>query len=264
MPELAETDAVALFVERAQAVKPGFELDGDASAVAEICRRLDGLPLAIELAAARARILSPPALLERLGQMLPVLTRRRSRPARPAAHAQRRRSPGATGSSTRKSSACSRSWPCSPAGSRSKRRRRSAARTWTRSRPWSTRASFGTKRSASGCWRRSASSLASGSTSARSLEIAGRHVDFFLALVGSGGSEAESQTSEWLGRLDPERDNLRAALKLARELGDARLELRLATALAGYWEYRSYLTRGSRAHPGGARSRSGRTCRDPQ
>ena len=74
MPELAETDAVALFVERAQAVKPGFELNGDASAVAEICRRLDGLPLAIELAAARARILSPPALLERLGQMLPVLT----------------------------------------------------------------------------------------------------------------------------------------------------------------------------------------------
>ena len=74
VPELAETDAVALFVERAQAVKPGFELNGDASAVAEICRRLDGLPLAIELAAARARILSPPALLERLGQMLPVLT----------------------------------------------------------------------------------------------------------------------------------------------------------------------------------------------
>jgi len=75
-------------------------------------------------------------------------------------------------------------------------------------------------------------------------EIARRHVDFFFALVGSGGSEAESQTSEWLGRLDPERDNLRAALKLARELGDARLELRLATALAGYWEYRSYLSEG--------------------
>jgi predicted ATPase len=74
VPALAEPDAVALFTERAQSIKPDFQLDGDAPVVAEICRRLDGLPLAIELAAARAKVLTPPALLERLEQRLTVLT----------------------------------------------------------------------------------------------------------------------------------------------------------------------------------------------
>ena len=67
--------AVQLFVERAQAVKPGFILTPEtAPAVAEIVRRLDGLPLAIELAAARVRILPPAALLARLEKRLPLLT----------------------------------------------------------------------------------------------------------------------------------------------------------------------------------------------
>ena len=51
-------------------------------------------------------------------------------------------------------------------------------------------------------------------------------------------------TSEWLDRLDRERDNLRAALNLARDLGYPELELRLATALAGFWEYRGLLQEG--------------------
>jgi predicted ATPase len=63
-----------LFIERAQAVKPDFELTNDtASAVAEICLRLDGLPLAIELATARISLFSPQALLERLGSRLKLL-----------------------------------------------------------------------------------------------------------------------------------------------------------------------------------------------
>ncbi len=67
--------SVGLFVERAHAADPGFELtDRNAAAVAEICRRLDGLPLAIELAAARVRLLPPRALLARLDQRFSLLT----------------------------------------------------------------------------------------------------------------------------------------------------------------------------------------------
>ena len=72
--ELASSAAVALFVDRARAVRPDFTLtDQNAAAVAEICRRLEGLPLAIELAAARTRLLDPAALLDRLTASLDAL-----------------------------------------------------------------------------------------------------------------------------------------------------------------------------------------------
>src|SRR5437870_2579741 len=73
--ELVQYAAVALFVERAQAVKPTFVLSEDnAAALAQICIQLDGLPLSLELAAARSELLSPQALLGRLNHRLAVLT----------------------------------------------------------------------------------------------------------------------------------------------------------------------------------------------
>jgi non-specific serine/threonine protein kinase len=72
---VAAAAAVQLFVARAQAVRADFELTPEnAPMVAAICRRVDGLPLAIELAAARIKVLPPPALLDRLDRRMPLLT----------------------------------------------------------------------------------------------------------------------------------------------------------------------------------------------
>ncbi|HSH81589.1 MAG TPA: adenylate/guanylate cyclase domain-containing protein [Herpetosiphonaceae bacterium] len=81
---LTQYDAVRLFIARAQEVRADFAVtNANAPAVAEICVRLDGLPLAIELAAARVRLFSPPALLARLGSRLTLLTGgARDQPAR--------------------------------------------------------------------------------------------------------------------------------------------------------------------------------------
>jgi predicted ATPase/class 3 adenylate cyclase len=72
---LSQYEAVALFIDRATAVRPDFVVTNEnAPAVAEICSRLDGLPLAIELAAARAKLLTPQAILDRLERSLTLLT----------------------------------------------------------------------------------------------------------------------------------------------------------------------------------------------
>ena len=70
VPTLTEEEGIELFVARARALDPGFEADGS---VAEVCARLDNLPLAIELAAARTMLFSPEHLLERLSQRLDLL-----------------------------------------------------------------------------------------------------------------------------------------------------------------------------------------------
>jgi predicted ATPase/class 3 adenylate cyclase len=81
--EVERYPAVQLFLDRAAMARPGFGLSADsAAAVAEICRRLDGLPLAIELAAARVRVLSPGELLGRLGRRLALQGAARDLPER--------------------------------------------------------------------------------------------------------------------------------------------------------------------------------------
>ena len=242
VPELAEDDAVALFTERALAIKPGFRLNGDGPAVVEICRRLDGLPLAIELAAARAKVLSPPALLERLERRLPVLT----------------------------------------GGARDLPERQRTLRdtiAWSyelldesEQRLFARLAVFAggfTLPAAEGVVEADLDTLASlvekslvradeGRFSMletirefarerleeRELELMKRrHAQFFLEFAQQE-AKSQQQSSETLGRLDAEHDNFRAALQFARELGNPRLELLLASALAHFWEHRSYLREG--------------------
>jgi predicted ATPase/class 3 adenylate cyclase len=75
LSDVASAEAVRLFAARAAAVRPGFKIDeGNAAPVAELCRMLDGLPLAIELAAARIKIFSPDALVTRLDDRLKLLS----------------------------------------------------------------------------------------------------------------------------------------------------------------------------------------------
>ena len=71
VPTMPEGEAVALFTGSARRLRPSFEPDGN---VSEICRRLDGLPLAVELAAARVKVLTPGQILDRLGKSLELLT----------------------------------------------------------------------------------------------------------------------------------------------------------------------------------------------
>jgi predicted ATPase len=93
---MAESEAVSLFVERARAVQPSFELtEQNALAVAEVCVQLDGLPLAIELAAARVRMLAPAQIADRLSdrfRLLVVGSRNSTR--RPGTNPCRQRSTG--------------------------------------------------------------------------------------------------------------------------------------------------------------------------
>jgi hypothetical protein len=162
--DLLRFEAVGLFVERAGAVVPGFVLtEEDAPAVADLCARLDGMPLAIELAASRVRILSVGQILERLDDRFRLL--RGSRTATP-----RHRTLGATIDwshelLSEKEKILFRRLSVFAGVGRSRRRRKSApmtgwgsTRSWTCSPVWWTNRWWSwcgvTRRPATGCWRR--------------------------------------------------------------------------------------------------------------
>ena len=136
----ADGDAVELFVNRARAARPEFALDAATTpTVVELCRRLDGIPLAIELAAARTRSIAPAKILERLDERFRMLTGgSRTAVARHQTLAGRGRLV-LRAARPKPNARCSIGCRCSREGSRSTPRRWSRATTRsTRSTCWST------------------------------------------------------------------------------------------------------------------------------
>lgn len=264
--------AVALFIERAAAVKPDFALTRhNARAVAEICIRLDGLPLAIELAAARIKLLSPQAMLERLDRGLALLTG------------------GARDLPTRHQTlrgAIAWSYDLLEANEQALFRRLAAF--------------------VGGCTLESAETLCNGEGGFRTDVLEGldslvdksllrqeaqpdggvrfsmletireygleqltargelsitrrRHAAFFLALAERAEPNLKGlDQGVWLNRLETEHDNLRAALEWSLGSDDVELGLRLGAALREFWFVRGYWREG-RAWLERALSQSGGT-----
>ena len=262
---VARCPAVALFAQQARAAQPDFALTAaNAATVAAICRRLDGLPLAIELAAARVKVLPLPQLLSRLERRLCVLTGgARDLPERQqtlrraldwsydllAADEQRllrQLCTFAGGCSLEAAEAVCGADNAPPASvldaiaslvDKSLLQRVGSERSgWAagaeaRFDVLETVREYGHERSAE-C--------------GESALLGRRHAAHFLALCEEAeGASAGGQQAAWLALLDRESDNLRAALRWARqEGGDTALGLRLAASLWRYWWVRGRLREG--------------------
>ncbi|MHB8647673.1 MAG: ATP-binding protein [Thermomicrobiales bacterium] len=255
---LARVPAVDLFIQRARAIRPDFRLTpGTADAVAGICRRLDGLPLALELAAARTRLLAPTELLERLGRRLHLLT---TGPADRAPRQQTMRDAIAwshdlladderrlfqrlavfNGGWTVRAAEAICAADDLPAAAILDRmeallehhllRAEMNGGAETRVGMFETTHEYAREQLA-----------ASGERDA----IERHHAAYYLARA----EEAERQLTGgeqrlWFTWLEAEHDNLRAALAWARDTGEIEIGLRLAGALARFWYIRGYQREG--------------------
>ena len=252
---IGTSPAVQLFVERAVEVTGDFALStSNASAVAGICRRLDGLPLAIELAAARVRLLTPSALLTRLERRLSVLT---GGPVdSPSRHQTLR-------------AALAWSVDLLEPAERALFRRLSVF-----AGDWSVEGAEAVGGDAVGDVLDGLQALvdsslvhrlevAAGETRFRMLETVreyaleqleacgesrdqcARHAAYVLALAEQAAPELLGPEQQiWLDRLDRELDNVRVALAWARSNGDLEVGLRLALALAVFCEERGHVREG--------------------
>ena len=258
---LGQYEAVRLFIARAVAVRPDFQVTNEnAPAVAGICARLHGMPLAIELAAARVKVLAPEQILERLVRQLGLLTSTaRDLPDR------QRTLRGAI------------AWSCdlldephrqllarlsvfvggwhleaaeAVAGAVGGTRGRPPRRTRRRS---STRASSGIADEPDGT-RRFDMFESIREFAAEMLEAAGEadtvraaHADVFLALAEEAAPQLQGADQRaWLDHLERDHDNLRAALAWAIERPAPDVAVRLAFALWRFWQQRGYLVEARR------------------
>lgn len=257
LEQLTQYEAVRLFIERATLVKADFAVTNDnAPAVAEICYRLDGLPLAIELAAARVKLLPPQAMLQRLQSRLKVLTGgARDLPARQQTlrgaiewsydllgDEERklfRRMSAFTGGCTLEAieAVCNVEGDVrdvldavSSLADKSLLKQQEGAEAEARFWMLETIREYALER-------------LEDSDEARAIQR--QHADFYLAL----SEEAElhlfgSQRLVWLDRLEVEHDNIRVALRWLLEQGDAESALRTVGALYQFWVIRGYLFEG--------------------
>ena len=253
---LSRLPAVALFVERAQAVKNEFTLTREnAAAVAAICARLDGLPLAIELAAARIKLLSPSAMLARLESRLNLLTGgARDLPTRQqtlrstvdwsygllnaSEQTLFRRLSVFTGGCTLEAVEA----VCDTKGDlgldildgmasmvdKSLAQQVEQVDAETRFMMLSTIREYALER------------LAESDDEAATRRA---HAAYYLVLAEEGAEDVVAHP-EWLDRFETEHDNFRLALDYLIKTGDAEWGLRLGAALFRFWETREHLTEG--------------------
>jgi predicted ATPase len=275
--ELGRYAAVALFIQRARAVKPTFELTvANAPAVAALCHRLDGLPLALELAAVRIKLLSPKAVLLRLDQRLALLTggaqdlpprQQTLRQALDWSHELlsaaeqvllRRVSVFAGGWTLEAAEAiCGTQAEVVEANGRPATGMTAAAgaagravavldglaalvdQSLVQEEPGSGAPRFALLETI----REYASERLSASGEASAIERA--HTEYYLALAEAAEPQLRGPDQmEWLGRLRAEHSNLRAALGWACDAGEVELGLRLAGALCPYWNTSGYFGEG--------------------
>lgn len=247
---LLRNESVALFVARAQAARPDFRLNGGARLVAEICVALDGLPLALELAAARMNVLSPETLRERLEHRLPLLVRGpkdlpdRQRTLRstidwsydlldPDERLLFARLSVFSGGCTLQAceNVCDASLDAlASLVDKSLVRRRGAAGEDVRFWMLETIREYATERLEVGGdadeWRR-------------------RHAHHFLALAEEAEPRLKSDDAPfWLLRLQHEHDNLRSALVWTEAVGASELGLRLTIALGDFWRLHGHVGEG--------------------
>jgi predicted ATPase/DNA-binding XRE family transcriptional regulator len=246
-----------LFLERARAVSPGFDItEGNAGDVAAICWRLGGLPLALELAAARARLLEPAALLPRLDRALSTAWTRdlpeRQRTMRATLDWShdllseeegvlfRRLSVFAGGFTLESAEEVCAFGEIGP-----KEIFELLALLTEQSLVTVVPDAEGTRYGMLEPVRQYA--LERLEESGEGAAARERHAEYFVALVERARPVfLGAEHPLWLGRLEQEHDNLREALRWAREAGDVRSGLRLVGALSWFWWMRGYLEEGRR------------------
>lgn len=255
LESLTQSPAVELFVQRAQAVKPDFKLTNEtASAIAEICYQLDGLPLAIELAAARMRLMPPRQMLARLEHRLQFLTGgARDLPERQQTLRNtiawsydllnesdqelfRRLSVfvgGCTVAAAETVAGISQSIldQIDSLLDKSLLRHSEGKGGEPRFEMLETLREFG---------------LEQLDTSGEQAVIRQRHANFFLSLAEPAEARLESaEQIEWLNQMEQEHDNLRAALEWSKTAEDkGQLTMRLASLLGVFWEARGHFSEG--------------------